>query len=301
MVGENRQIDATIEVVTPENIAFEYQVAGPFRRLPAFLIDLGIRAAFIFLLWIMLAFSTLVIGAFSIMVLLIVFFLIDWFYGGLFEALMNGQTPGKRVMGIRVLTTDGRPINGLQAILRNVLRIVDMWPMVSLATFGGPAHVYLLPTYLVGLVAMTMTTRYQRVGDLACGTMVVVEDPHWLSGVAEIEDARAFELASYLPADYQVSRTLARALAHYVDRRRFLSTLRRREVARHLGDPLLRKFGLPSDTSHDLLLCSLYYRTFISERSADEEHLAAARESPFLPIQEQMPLARKSPKISPRA
>ena len=51
------------------------------------------------------------------------FFLVSWFYGGFFEAYWNGQTPGKRIMGLRVLSTNGRPINGYQAVLRNLLRV----------------------------------------------------------------------------------------------------------------------------------------------------------------------------------
>ena len=60
-----------------------------------------------------------------------------WFYGGLFETFWNGQTPGKRLLGIRVITLDGQPINALQAILRNVLRIVDAQPLrFSRSGFG---------------------------------------------------------------------------------------------------------------------------------------------------------------------
>jgi hypothetical protein len=66
-------------------------------------------------------------------------------------------------------------------------------------------------------------------------------------------------------------------LATYVERRRFFTPPRRREVARHLAEPLLEKFGLPGDTSYDLLLCALYYRTFIADRSQDERLLAEAQ------------------------
>jgi hypothetical protein len=104
----------------------------------------------------------------------------------------------------------------------------------------------------------------------------VIDEPPWMTGVAEIEDPRAFQLASYLPADMQVSRTMARALAHYAERRRFFSAPRRREVARHLAEPLLKQFGLPADTSYDLFLCSMYYRVFIADRMDDERHAAKA-------------------------
>jgi hypothetical protein len=63
-----------------------------------------------------------------------------------------------------------------------------------------------------------------------------------------------------------VSRSLAQALAAYVNRRRFFSPDRRREVARHLAQPLLERFGFPTNTSYDLLLCSLYHRTFVADR-----------------------------------
>ena len=69
-----------------------------------------------------------------------------------------------------------------------------------------------MPTFAIGLAIMVTNRRSQRFGDLACGTMVVIDEPPWLAGVAEIEDPRAFQLASFLPADLQVSRTMARAL-----------------------------------------------------------------------------------------
>jgi hypothetical protein len=83
--------------------------------------------------------------------------------------------------------------------------------------------------------------------------------------MAQIEDPRAVQLAEYLPLDLRVSRSLARALAHYAERRRFLSQARRREVARHLAQPLLAQFQLPDNTSYDLLLCAMYHRLFLAD------------------------------------
>ncbi|HND52519.1 MAG TPA: RDD family protein [Pirellulaceae bacterium] len=290
MPAKNEPLDATIDIVTPENIAFHYRIAGPFRRLPALLLDYFLRIAFFALLWflyiiisiltLMLVpqlrtfFSTIAAGGVALLVVL--WFVTDWFYGGFFETVWNGQTPGKRLLGIRVVTTSGQPINGLQAVLRNVLRYADLMPLLSLQIFnplldrdvaeGGLPALNVFPTLLFGLFAMLLTKRYQRLGDLVCGTMVILEEKSWLSGVAKLEDPRAPQLAAYLPNDFVVSRTLARTLAMYVDRRRFFTDARRRDIAKHLADPLLRLFGLPLDTSHDLLLCALYYRTFIADR-----------------------------------
>lgn len=280
MAQRHEHIDSVIRVVTPENIAFEYRLAGPFRRLPALLIDYALMAAGMIVLGIVCSVTlTFVSPGLGVALMILAWFVTQWFYMGLFETFMNGQTPGKRLAGLRVLTTEGQPVNGMQSIMRNFFRGADMFP-------GMP---------LIGLMVMSCNSRSQRLGDLVAGTIVVVEQNSWLTGVAKLEDHRAIQLAGYLPPNFIVSRQLARALATYVERRRFFSPLRRREVARHLGEPLLDKFGLPADTSYDLLLCALYYRTFIADRHQDEQRLAeaqaaAAQTNPFLANPFQQPL-----------
>jgi len=286
VAGDVEQIDSTIDVVTPENIAFQYQAAGPFRRLPAYLIDFCIRVGIVIVGGVFVT----VIGAASLFaallglaMLMLLWFVLEWFYGGLFEAYWNGQTPGKRVMGIRVLTTEGQPINGMQAIVRNILRWVDMMPPVPIPfcyELGIPP-IPVIPTCLIGLITPMLNRRYQRLGDVVMGTMVVIEERSWLFGVAKLEDPRARQLAQYLPPNYEVNRSLAKALATYVERRRFFVPARRREIAKHLGAPLLEQFGLPSDTSHDLLLCALYYRAFVADHGNDRGADEAAEPSPF--------------------
>jgi len=58
-------------------------------------------------------------GGVGLSVILVAWFGLSWFYGGFFETVWNGQTPGKRLLGLRVLTVEGQPINALQAVLRN--------------------------------------------------------------------------------------------------------------------------------------------------------------------------------------
>ncbi len=285
MVAALNQLDTTIDIVTPENIAFHYRVAGPFRRLPAFFLDMAVRTGiFIALMFTVGLIATVGGGGMAFAGILIAWFLLEWFYGGFFESYWNGQTPGKWVMGIRVLTMDGQPINGLQAVMRNVLRAADMCPLLSAQLFGDAPPMYLIPTCFVALVIMACNRRFQRLGDLVCGTLVVIEERHWLTGVVKIDDPRAAQLAEYLPADFQVSRSLAQTVSSYVERRRFFTAPRRREIARHLAEPLLQKLGLPKDTSYDLLLCAIYYRTFIADR-ADEamqrDVMAAVGQNPF--------------------
>ena len=214
MPTDLKPLDTTIEIVTPENIAFQYRAAGPFLRLPAYLIDKAICWVFliVLLLVLMLTLGIVGLGGLGIGVILIVEFLLSWFYGGLFEAWWNGQTPGKRALGIRVLTVEGRPINGMQAILRNVLRVVDAQPIVF---------------YVVGLLAAARSERFQRLGDLVAGTMVVMEPKRWVLGLVKVKDPAALRLAEELPPGFQVSRATARALAAYVQRRTYFSPQRR--------------------------------------------------------------------------
>ncbi|MEM0925166.1 MAG: RDD family protein [Planctomycetota bacterium] len=280
-MADVQPLDTTIGVVTPENIAFEYQLAGPFRRLPAYIIDVAIR-------WISIAligFTVLVLGGMmntlatffgpmSQAALMIAVFLINWFYGFLLEAYFNGRTLGKWICGIRVIQVDGRPVSSRSALLRNLLRVADLSPMAPLSVFGdGYPMVSIIPTGIFGLISMAMTRRMQRLGDLAAGTMVVVDERKWQLPIAKVEDARVPALASYLPGDYRISRKMARTLATYAERRQFMPAARRREIARNLADRLIQRFEFRKDIDPDLLLYSLYYKTYLAESNGSEADL----------------------------
>ena len=257
MASRTAQLDTSIEIVTPENITFRYHLAGPFRRLPAYVIDLLIRSSVVGMgaMGLAMAFGLAGLGqGWWIGATLILWFVLAWFYGGLFETYYNGQTPGKRLMQIRVVSVDGQPIGPLQAVLRNVLRAVDMQPLIF---------------YQLGLLAAVINDRFQRLGDLACGTMVVIEERHWFGGVIRTGEPEAARMAELISASFQPGPTLSRALAAYVQRRGAFSRPRRLEIARHLAEPLREKLNLPPATDPDLLLCGLYHRTFITDR--DEE------------------------------
>jgi uncharacterized RDD family membrane protein YckC len=269
-------IDTRIEIVTPENIAFQYRVAGPFRRLPAYLIDVLIRAAMVFigLLVIGILFGAIGQLGLGMGLGLVGYFLLDWFYGGLFETYWNGQTPGKRMMRIRVVSDEGQPINGWQAVLRNFLRAADALPLVTAFNVGEAAIPF--QTYLLGLVTASMNDRYQRLGDLAAGTMVIIEEPQRHYGMVPMNEPEAIRLAGELPTGFTASRGLARALAAYVQRRQTFPWRRRIEIAMHVGEPLREKLNLPADVNYDLLLCALYYRTFITDRTDEMQRPAEA-------------------------
>jgi len=264
-------LDTTIAVVTPENIAFEYQLAGPFRRLPAYLIDLAVRNGLILVILIVLVLlgvlaQVAVPASLLATLFMISYFLISWFYGTVMETYFNGRTVGKWACGLRVICLDGRPIDGTRAVIRNLLRVADLAPYAALSQLDEEIPpVFLIPTGIIGLVSIICTRRMQRLGDLAAGTMVVVDERSWRLPVTKLDDPRAAALASFIPGDYRVSRSMARTLATYVERRAYLTPGRRREVARSLAEPLLERFGFRPEIDPDLLMVALYHATFLAD------------------------------------
>lgn len=275
------RLDNDLDVVTPENIAFQYRVSGPFRRMLAFSMDFFIIIAFFVVLGIVGVFIIPLLGelldslwnqdfffdtfgGMAMMVYFIGFFLTFFFYGAVMETYFNGQTLGKMLFGIRVFSTDGRPINGAQAMVRNLTRLADCFPwMAPLSLFGfSPVMFNWIPAGAAGFVVMMWSKRYQRLGDLFAQTIVVVDEKSWHEGLMRIDDPRVAQLAEHIPQNFVVSKELSNALASYVDRRKNLSVARLMEIAKHLAVPLLEQFRFDPTVNHDLLICALYHRTF---------------------------------------
>ena len=103
-----------------------------------------------------------------------IFFLLFFGYFALFEIFWNGQTPGKRMIGIRVVSESGRPLTIAEAIGRNLLRIVDQLPGF----------------YGIGIIVALLNSRNRRLGDLLAGSIVVRESalasirPDWQAAPA---------------------------------------------------------------------------------------------------------------------
>jgi uncharacterized RDD family membrane protein YckC len=96
-------------------------------------------------------------------IMILVVFLIFASYFIFFEWIWDGQTPGKRLMRLRVIREDGRPITLWEAIARNLLRVFDAAPG------------FIVPVYSVGLIVIFLSGRDQRVGDIFAGTVVIRE------------------------------------------------------------------------------------------------------------------------------
>ena len=290
MAKESRQkLDNLLDVKTPENISFKYRLGGPFRRLLALALDILVsQLAYWIVAFIVLLLIALILqagggvgGAVNNMmsgIALAIGFFVYWFYGAIMETYWNGQSVGKMLMGLRVLRANGEAIDGTQALLRNFFRLMDFCPLVPLAVFVNvpleeASFLFQIPapTIICGLLVMTFSSKFQRVGDMVAGTIVVHEKATREHGLVKFADNRVPQLAELLPQDFFVNSDLAKALANYIDRRKYLPFQRTNEIAGHLAAPLLVKFGMRADTNHDLLLCALYYKTYISGSQEGED------------------------------
>jgi uncharacterized RDD family membrane protein YckC len=167
-------MDEQLTISTPEQVAFHYEVAGIGTRFVASLVDHLIIGTMLTLIW--CAFLMMVpavgvgLGIYSsdgataaiyliLALLVLITFLVLWGYFIFFEMAWAGQTPGKRLVRLRVIRRDGQPVRTGEIIVRNLVRLVDLLPGF----------------YAIGLISMFIDKQARRLGDFAAGTLVVKE------------------------------------------------------------------------------------------------------------------------------
>jgi uncharacterized RDD family membrane protein YckC len=168
---ERKSYADQLNIDTPEQVELEFGVAGIGSRFVAALLDMILLVGFALVEILLLALIGSGAAAAGVSaewttaekwftaILILINFIVFWGYYGLFEAYWRGQTPGKRVMKIRVIKDSGRQITLFESLARNLLRVVD----------------YVPGFYLVGLITMLSNKRNKRLGDMAAGTIVVHE------------------------------------------------------------------------------------------------------------------------------
>lgn len=163
-----------VDVETPEQVVFSYSVAGIGTRAAAAVVDMlitltGTFLTFLLIVAVLISLRGSVSGSdalerlsegWVLAILLILQFLIMWGYHFVFEGFRDGQTPGKRLLRIRVVRDGGFAVTPQEAGIRNIMRAIDMMPPV---------------TYVVGMIAVALSRSGKRLGDMVAGTMVVRE------------------------------------------------------------------------------------------------------------------------------
>ena len=153
----NGMLKNLLQIRTPEGVVFHLHLASPMLRFAAWVIDLMVILvalnAVSFFVQITAIISDDLASAFNILV----YSLLTLGYAIVCEWFLRGQTLGKRIFRIQVVDEMGLQLRFSQVLLRNLLRVVDSLPLL----------------YLVGGVSMMMSRRFQRLGDLTAGTVVI--------------------------------------------------------------------------------------------------------------------------------
>jgi uncharacterized RDD family membrane protein YckC len=243
---------------TPEQVDLRLDVAGLGSRFVAALVDVFIQSV----LWLALALFLVgggaaasrvpgvddswlpIIGA---VLFTLASFLIVWAYYVFFETIWNGQTPGKRLLGLRVLKVDGQPIGFFEALIRNIVRLADFLPGL----------------YVVGSAVMLLNSRSRRLGDYAAGTLVVKERRDLHIENLEIKTAprdesspeAVIDWSALQPSDYVLVR-------EFLMRRDSLERGKRAELAGRIATGLAARMGqsAPADAEDYLEQLGTEYR-----------------------------------------
>ncbi len=166
---------AIIQIETAFNIDLEFEIAAFHKRLFAYMIDFAILVIFLFSMKFVLynAFFTRLENNVGIDILVISLPML--LYSLLTELWMNGQTIGKKLMAIRVISLDGKETTFGQYLLRWITKFFE-WPFLFGYIITGAMLGYMIITGLFGIAVMitiTVTKKHQRLGDIAAGTVVV--------------------------------------------------------------------------------------------------------------------------------
>ena len=213
------------ELELPEEIDLQVEVANVGSRTLAILIDLALGSLVIFIVYCLMSllardmtedwltrFSS---NALTMLLILLVFGF-QWVYFNLFEWLWNGQTPGKRLLRLRVIKVDGSPVSGIDVLLRNLSRPID--------TLG--------PMGLIGLLMIFVSRKGQRLGDLMARTLVIHETEIDWSIFDQIESAAASPGSTMTPAPaIRLTSAQWELLHRYLNRRERLPDDVRRRLA----------------------------------------------------------------------
>jgi uncharacterized RDD family membrane protein YckC len=258
-----------ITIETPDHIEFHYELAGVASRICAAVLDALLQLLLLIALLIVFVAVTMwspsellgdpTLGSLSgwgVAFVLLGAFCVLWVYPILFELFMDGRTPGKRAIGIRVIQDDGTALTPASVLVRNVLRVADFLPAV----------------YFVGLVVMLCNGRYKRVGDFAAGTVVIREsvevqpnaivDWRGLQRADEEESVAEIRRAGV----HRLSADEIRVVESFLSRSRELSDDARVRLAAKLAGPLRQRLGVQSGDPEQFL------RLVLIAYHAAEEH-----------------------------
>jgi uncharacterized RDD family membrane protein YckC len=250
-------------VFTPERVSLRYDIAGIGSRGAAALIDTTIQAVAGLAVVIVIIFITTLgfrfggvwespwFAVFTLILYALGGFFLLWGYYIVFEIVWSGQTPGKRALGLRVIRENGYPLRPGDAVVRNLIRILDAPPLGA----------------VVGSLVMLCNDRAKRIGDFAAGTIVVREGKRQrlgelghiaavptaagrgaagVAGAPGAVGAAAGAASAEMPVMPSLSADDATLVRDFLVRRAEMYPDARSALAVRLAEHLSRRYGYPS-------------------------------------------------------
>jgi uncharacterized RDD family membrane protein YckC len=222
-----------LTIETPEQIPLEFPLAGIGSRFLAIALDNLIQALG-FLLILFIAATLLPTAArftpraltWAAAIFLLCGFVLYSGYYALFEIFWNGQTPGKRLVRLRVISDSGRPVTVYEAVVRNLLRIIDQLPGL----------------YVVGIISVFLTARNKRLGDIVAGTVVVHE-----KAMLESQPDFAAAVSTGPSPGLQITAEELELIERFLQRRYDLIPEVRRQNAEQIAARLRARLGVAQD------------------------------------------------------
>jgi len=226
-------------ISTPENVDLHLELAGTGNRILACLVDTLITYFAIFLLIVLSViisslitllpitypFAKLMLTIVIVSITIIVCFVVYFGYFIFFEGIWQGQTPGKKIAGIRVIEQNGQPVSLSSVWIRNLVRILDEGLM------------------LIGLLVLIIDRDERRLGDLAANTIVIRERKSDFAASAKLtvnlSESDAFDTGHITPSEYEL-------LLSFLKRRQFLDSTHRTLVSTRLAEYFTKKLDLIS-------------------------------------------------------
>jgi uncharacterized RDD family membrane protein YckC len=236
---KERVNDEQLHITGLTGVELNLSIAGPGSRSYAFLIDWHIRVllavAWMLAVWVFLKYAGLLGAGFRQHYAVLTFWpavLIYLLYHPVLELLMRGHTPGKRMAGVRLVMRNGSTPGASAILIRNIFRIIDGLPFL----------------YLVGLIACLVSAQRLRIGDMAAGTVLVLDGTR---------SSHAFERLPALVVRTGLDAELIELIAELLERWPSLGIEHRDGIARALlkrARPALAENALAGTADADLQL-----------------------------------------------
>jgi uncharacterized RDD family membrane protein YckC len=237
--------DEQLDIGTPENVTFGYEVAGIGSRFLAAIVDTSLILLLQIATYVVLFFmirglesgagvallSAQPMTGWIIAVFTLLAFALLWGYYIFFEVAWNGRSPGKKWASLRVIRSDGSPITLTESIVRNLVRLIDFLPLY----------------YALGVLTMFIDARSRRLGDLAAGTLVVRDSATvTLESLAEAPSYRLYDFRNQKPLDLPLHQLQEQDIGMAEELlRRFAELHNGEEMAQRVLHALYRRMDLP--------------------------------------------------------